>query len=156
MEGKKNYIKIGVRCRYKGYTSYEAGTSPNFNGWDGKHSLCFKDEEIYLNEPDEYCFISEAAFINYFEDGMPVFKMAVLEDNIKDTWHKSFGWTHNDILEGCREFFKIFPEYSHLDTETLAYEVFRKAIDYIHKYSGKDLWIGNSFLDAAKALVKNT
>lgn len=80
---RPNYVKTGKietfeEKRYLyGYTS------------DG---MCFKDEEVYLNRPDEICYIPESTFIDCDKDD---------NGSISSDDAEMGGYSHNSILDLC-------------------------------------------------------
>lgn len=171
-EEKKDYIKIGRCYEINGGMAFECGHDPNAKV---DADVCFKDEEIFINNPDGVCFIEELSFHKWFD---LVYNGKVSEDEEEEIFEKcehdelqifiwdeeriSSGlyneavWTHNSILEKCVEFLRKHPNYK-LDPEDLAYKVFMDARSCIKPtpwFKGSPLEEPDSFTAAAIALLK--
>lgn len=127
---EKKYVKIGTRCKFNdGSLYFEFGYIPGCPGIDGWGCICFKDEEIYINEPDEICYMSESNFFNSFDEDLHRFIGHTVTPAIAFSHTPKSGcWTHNDILRRCENIVKLVPAYKNLNPEELAHRVFLAAI----------------------------
>ncbi len=150
-EKKKDYIKIGKRYRIRDHFTYEHGYVPE---WDltnsGQGSICFKDEEIFLNEPDEVCYICECAFLNGYENDAPSWCTI----STGAFTEQPLGWTANQIREECRKFLLSHPRFR-LDVDEFAHYYFTVMTWEFDKTEVIDPWTSAvSLLEAATNLQK--
>lgn len=126
---QREYVKIGKRYKMaNGNEVYEWGGIPDCPGIEGWGCICFKDEEIFLNEPDEICYMSESNFFNSFEEDLPRFIVHTIMPETRFSRTKESGcWTANDFIRDSRNFVKYVPAYHNLDPVELAHRVFLAA-----------------------------
>lgn len=169
---KKNYIKIGKRYKVKEGMAFECGLLPKKGNFQ---AYCFKDEEVYLNEPDEICYVDDLSFHKWFDliyngkiseeeeemaiencenDELQIFIWD--EERRTSGLYKTSVLTHKSILAKCVEFLRKNPEYN-LDPEDLAYRVFLdidSALITECWFKGTPLEEPDSFTAAAITLLK--
>lgn len=114
---EKKYLKIGKRYEVRDHYTFERGYVPEWDLIGDGAGVCFKDEEIFFNEPDEVCYVPEAAFVDGFEDLKPVFLATA--DETPGPW----GWTANMFREECKKFLVSHPKFQ-LDVDEFAHRLF--------------------------------
>ncbi len=117
MGEEKKYLKIGKRYQIRDYYTFEHGYCPEWDIIGDCAGVCFKDEEIFFNEPDEVCYVPETAFIDRFENLLPVFR--ALADATPGQW----GWTANMFRAECEKFLISHPSFN-LDVDEFAHRLF--------------------------------
>jgi hypothetical protein len=80
---RPNHMKVGKIETFEGKRYLYGYTS---------EGMCFKDEEIYLNRPDEICYIPESTFIDCDKDD---------NGSISSDDAEFGGYSHNSILDLC-------------------------------------------------------
>lgn len=167
---EKKYIKIGKRYKTQKGWAFECGLLP-LNGVF--QSYCFKDEEVYTNEPDEVCYVDDLCFRKWFDlvirgeiskdEEEEVFEKCENDELKTFVWEGSdhekeiYGsavWSHKSLLVKSTEFLKKNPRYAAVDPEQLAYKVFVDAKEIITVYpSGEPLNEPDNFTKAAQELI---
>lgn len=137
-EEKTDYIKIGKRYEIRDHFTYECGLIPGCPGIDGWYCMCFKDEEIFLNEPKEICYITECMFVNSFDENLQRWITFDLYPKLRDCYGESI-WSHDSIIDTCKLAARSLPEF-HFSLEEFAYRVFKEATWTLN--SGADLRYG--------------
>ena len=170
---EKKYIKIGKRYEIKEGMAFECGLLPKVANLQ---EFCFKDEEVYLNEPNEICYVDDLCFHKWFdlvyngqiseEEEEEVFEHCENDELQVFVWDKNRKasglydeavWSHKSILKKCASFLKKNPHYAPIDPEDLAYKVFLDAKGSIRvrpALEGSPLFEPDSFTAAADALLK--
>lgn len=150
-EEKKKYIKIGKRYWIRDHYTYMHGCVPE---WDltnsGQGCNCFKDEEVFLTEPDEVCYICECAFLDSYENEAPRWCMI----STGAFTEKPMGWTANEMKEECQKFLISHPKFS-LDVDEFTHYYFKVMTWEFDKSEVIDPWTSAvSLLEAATNLQK--
>lgn len=154
---EKKYLKIGKRGEVSRGTIYECEYVPEWDvvgdGFMG--CVAFKDEEIFLYQPDEICYMTEVCFSNNFEPGLPRWKTVVVEPPRESTLYTTpWAWTANEIKAECEKFLQKNPNFR-FDIDEFAHYFFLKSTALIDLSSKIDPWSsGVSLLEAAIDLQK--
>lgn len=146
-------IKIGKRNKMRGYIAFECDAIPGCPGVDGWGCMCFKDEEIFWNEPDEVCYVAECEFLNSFEEDQRRWCSFNLYPQTEFASRGLTAWSKNDIIAQCKKFLK-YNTYYKLDLEEFAYRVFCEATWTLPTYNDDTFGITSTFLEAAMKMKK--
>lgn len=125
-ENKRKYIKIGKRYWIRDHYAFESdlipGTPDILQGTG--MCRCFKDEEVFWNEPDQVCYICEGAFNDFGLNDWHV--VNILDDGIDVHMFHTIAWTRNQIEEWCMKWLKKHPSYV-INLDDFTYQVFLEA-----------------------------
>ena len=143
MEEDNKYIKIGKRYVTNSGYSYECGYVREWDvvgdGFMG--CVAFKDEEIFLNEPDEICYIPEPAFSEAFsyEEG-PRWHLVTLDKPREESlYRKPWSWTANELRELCSNFLHKHPSFK-FDLDEFTHFFFKSITSLIDESDKIDPW----------------
>lgn len=154
---EKKYLKIGRRYELSRGVAYECEYVPEWDvvgdGFMG--CVAFKDEETFLNQPNEICYMTEVCFTNSFEPEAPRWRTAVVEPPRENTLYTTpWAWTANEIKAECEKFLQKNPSF-HLDVDEFAHYFFLKSTSMIDLSNEIDpLASSVSLLEAATNLQK--
>lgn len=152
MEEKNDYIKIGYyHLRNNGNKTYACAPIPGCPGVEGWGCMCFKDEEIFLNEPQEVCYIAECMFLNSFDEDLQRWCLFEIGEKIKHCYGEAT-WTHDELLEASIAYLK--KTNLPISPEELAYRVFCDATWSLHATPDSRLGITSNFHEAAQQIMK--
>lgn len=146
-------IKIGKSYQMSNCTTFECAGIPGCPGVDGWGCMCFKDEDIFWNAPDEVCYVAESAFLNSFDEDQRRWANFSLFPQTKSAYMGVMAWSHNLIVEECKKFLKFNPQYD-INIEEFAYRVFCDATWNLPAYNDLSFGVVSAFKEAADRITE--
>lgn len=157
MEEEKKYLKVGKRWRTKDHYCYQCGYVREWDivGDGLMGCVAYKDEEVFLKEPDEICYMTEVCFHNSFETELQRWIIvAVMPPREKSLYTTPWAWTANELKKECEKFLKRNPKFD-FDLDEFTHFFFLKSAALIDLSNDIDpLTSSVSLLEAALELKK--
>ena len=143
MEENNKYIKIGKCYTTNGVKSYECGYVREWDVVGDGYMGCvaFKDEEVFLKEPDEICYIPEFAFSECRPQGEgPYWHLVTLDSPREESiYKKPWSYTANELRELCADFLRTHPRFK-FDLDDFTYFFFKSLTCFLDESDKVDPW----------------